>query len=87
MRDIFVGLTLAVNKSRTYEDFRSVKSKYISESATYLFDTAESIEEFSPLAFQIDKDDKIRVEITEYAAKIFKKIRSFENLNEDDLME
>ena len=52
MRDIFVGLTLSVNKARTYEDFRSVKSKYISEEKSYIFDTTENIEEFSPLAFR-----------------------------------
>ena len=53
MRDIFVGLTLSVNKARTYEDFRSVKSKYISEVNSYIFDTTDNIEEFSPLAFRI----------------------------------
>jgi len=52
MRDIFVGLTLAVNKARTYEDFRSVKSKHITEQITYNFDTNEKIDEFALLAIR-----------------------------------
>ncbi len=49
MRDIFIGLSLCVNKARTYEDFRSIKSKFITEVNDFLFDTNENIDEFSPL--------------------------------------
>jgi len=52
MRDIFVALTLAVNKARTYEDFRSIKSKHIVETNNYVFDTTQNLEEFAPLAFR-----------------------------------
>lgn len=55
MRDIFVGLTLTCNKARTYEDFRSIKSKFISQEQRYIFDTNEKIDEFSPLAFRKKK--------------------------------
>ncbi len=36
---------------------------------------------------EFTNEDNIKVDVKEYASKIFKKIRSFESLTEDDLME
>lgn len=86
MRNFFVGLILSLDSNNEKVPV-TLKRKYISEQKTQLF-SRSSMSGCNILSHILSSiDEELDIEVTEFAPKVFKKIRSLDGLTEQILIE
>lgn len=83
IKNFFVGLILCLENSKRIKIEKVMKSKYFTEEVPFIFNNENS---------KIDKEnhlleEDIHIEVTEYAPRVFKKIRYNEGITEEKIME